>query len=163
MIWLKRLAPFVLLLAVWFGYRWITHSQMNKFLAETKEQARVTAELWVASAMFHAEPTKYVKFRDSLLTAHHLDKSTMLSFATKAESNPDWAQAYSNYVHIYVDSLYKIEDSTRKANHPKSAAPLPPPPKRGLDSARAMIQNFLEDSAGARRPAPRADSIAPKR
>ncbi len=155
MLWLKRLAPIVLLLAIWLGYRWVTHSKMDKFLAETKEQALVTAELWIGSAMYHSEPTKFVKFRDSLLTAHHLDKAAMLSFATKAESNPDWAQAYSNYVHIYVDSLYKIADSTRKAANPKTAAPLPPPPKRGLDSAKAMIQNFLEDSTGARKPAPK--------
>jgi hypothetical protein len=116
MIWLKRTIPFVLLIALWFGYRSIQQSNQRKVLSQTQRAASVTARLWFASAKYRTEPERYTAFRDSLLKANDWTRESLSAFVSKYDADPDWAELYSSTIRNKIDSLFKIEDSVRKAN-----------------------------------------------
>jgi hypothetical protein len=138
MIWLKRALPFVVIIALWFGYRWFEQWSTQKVQSTTDRAAVVTARLMIASATYRADPDRYAVYRDSLLGANDFTKESLDAFIAKHNSDPDWSQLYAVTVKNYVDSLYRIEDSIRVAQKKLAArpsgdslkvpAPIPPKP-----------------------------------
>lgn len=114
-VWVKRLAPIVLVAVVWFGYRgW---SQMRD-LAEQDEIQRISqavAEVWIGSATYRAEPDKFVAFRDSLISAKGLTLTEIEGYVKARESSDEISLLFSQTVSNKVDSMYRIIDSTLKA------------------------------------------------
>ncbi len=71
-VWVKRLLPFVLIVAIWFGYDWYSTRREALMLAEEHRYALATARVWVATARFRLDEKGYLQYRDSLLAAEGL-------------------------------------------------------------------------------------------
>ena len=118
MIWVKRIAPFLLILLLWFAYRIYTQLHESAQANSDGRIARLSAQSWMASARYRENPQEFQKFRDSLLHANGLDDVSMKKYVNSIERDPDRQLAFSIILSRTVDSLSKIEDSTRKANTP---------------------------------------------
>ncbi len=114
MIWLKRIAPFVLLAALWFGYRAWTGWQQRRVEARQDRLARVMAEVWMGTARYRDDPTRFLSWRDSLLNAAGLDRQVYFDLLKAYHDQPEKSLPFVTKVRHYVDSLYVLEDSLRR-------------------------------------------------
>ncbi len=113
MIWLKRIAPFVLIAVLYFGNIYYTEMQAEKKKAEEKRYALITALAWVGSLKHRDEPNDYLCFRDSLLEEHNLTNDSLKIFMQSYENHAEDLGKTAAYIKAYVDSLLLIEDSLR--------------------------------------------------
>ena len=111
MIWLKRLAPFVIIAAAIYLYFYISDRREADRTRIEHEYALVTAKSWVASAKHRADPDRYLEYRDSLLKACSLSSADVLGFIEANRDKPEMLYPFSRLVQEYVDSLLDIEDS----------------------------------------------------
>jgi hypothetical protein len=138
-IWLKRILPLVVIgLAVggyilWHGWR------AERQAVEERELALVTAQVWVATAMYRNEPERYMQYRDSLLKASGVPRERVLDFLKNREANPEELFPFAQVVQKLVDSLARIEDSILKAEIARVA-----------DSARAANPDSALGKHGGR-------------
>ena len=137
MIWVKRLAPLVLILGAWFGYHTYDKYRTKKFAAQVDHRALVTAQVWMAAAEFRTDPAKYLVWRDSALKANSLSTNEMDGYLKLLQADPSGRQEFSSLVNHYVDSLVGIKDSLRIIEQ-----------KRLRDSVRAAIADSVR-KAGA--------------
>ncbi len=115
MIWLKRLAPFVIIIAALVIYR---HFSQKQAAAQAEIQSRyalVTAQVWVASAKYRNDPDRYLQVRDSLLASCSLSTVAMDSFIEANKDQSEKFYPFSTLVAEYLDSLLDIEDSLLQA------------------------------------------------
>jgi len=77
LIWLKRLAPLVVFVAGVLGYQYYRDSVVERHLRQDREIARLTARVWLASAVFREHPDKYIVYRDSVLAANKISTEQM--------------------------------------------------------------------------------------
>jgi hypothetical protein len=111
LIWVKRLSPFVLLVLIWFGYHFGRDYLANRRAAEQDRLALVTAQVWVATAVYRDDPERYTAYRDSLLAANHIEREDMFEFLKRFESKPEKYLPFTQKVQDDVDSLARIADS----------------------------------------------------
>ena len=120
-VWVKRLVPLVLLVALWGGYKmWQTHQESAR-LAEADRLGSVVAQVWIGTAKYRHDPARYIVWRDSLLKAHGVTRDELEAYAAKHADATQEYYDFSMIVSRKVDSLYRIEDSTRKANRKDTA------------------------------------------
>ena len=114
LIWFKRLLPFIVLAAgVGIYFLWDKWSAQRQ-LQEQDRVALVTAQAWIATAKYRNEPERYIRYRDSLLTASGVNREQVFSFLESAGSPPEELLPFARKVQWLVDSLYRIEDSVTK-------------------------------------------------
>jgi hypothetical protein len=114
-IWLKRLAPLVIVLLIWGGYVLVSNHLKDKEYRADRETALVTAQLWIGSAKYRDDPERYLSYRDSLLISHGLSIEAVEHFTDQHTDQPEKYRQFSAMVAVLVDSLYKMEDSLRRA------------------------------------------------
>jgi hypothetical protein len=127
-IWLKRLAPLVALVVIWFGYKQFQTREQVKTAAEMREKSIIIAHLWLGSAGYRSDPARYQLFRDSILKANQLTADELLAFTRTFDDDPDANVALMNLVSKAADSLYPHWDTLWRAG------PLVVSPKVKFDS-----------------------------
>ncbi|MEW6051957.1 MAG: hypothetical protein AB1644_12965 [Candidatus Zixiibacteriota bacterium] len=116
MIWLKRLAPLVVIAAIWFGYKQFQSGKQARLETAMRQKATIVAHLWYASARYRANPARYETFRDSLLDANNLSKEDLFAFTQQFQNDPEANVVMMNLVSAAVDSLYPHEDTLWRAS-----------------------------------------------
>jgi len=125
-IWLKRILPLLIIGLAVGGYYFWNGWHAERQAVEERELALVTAQVWVATAIYRNEPERYMQYRDSVLLASGVSRERVLDFLKNRESQPEDLFPFAQKVQKLVDSLAHIEDSTLKTEIEKVA-----------DSARA--------------------------
>ena len=64
MIWLKRILPLVLIGAAWHFYTTYTENQIAENERLAHQYARVTAQVWLATAEYRNDNPEFVRVRD---------------------------------------------------------------------------------------------------
>jgi len=148
-IWLKRLLPLFVIALGYGGYsiwdKWYTERENR----DESEIAKVTAQVWIATAKYRNDPARYMQFRDSLLKATGVPRDRVMKFLERREGEPEDLLPFAMKVQNLVDSLYKIEDSIalievkRVEDSLKIAAPNQPRPKAsdGLPAKPRVIES----------------------
>ena len=113
MIWLKRIAPFVLIAVLWFSYSWYTEQQRSEIRSENNKYALLTAKTWIASVKYRENPEKFLAYRDSLLTAENASVELVKEYVERYRTQSEYIENFSNEVKECVDSLMVIEDSLK--------------------------------------------------
>ena len=139
MIWVKRLAPIVFILAAWFGYHTYDKYRTKKFAAQADHRALVTAQVWVTAAELRNDPAKYLTWRDSALKANSLSTNEMDGYLGQLQRDRTGRQEFTSLVNHYVDSLVAIKDSLRVLEQ-----------RRLRDSVRAAIADSVRKAAEAK-------------
>lgn len=105
MIWLKRILPLVLITAAWFAYTEYTEYRLvtNEKLAH--EYALVTAQVWLATAVYRDDTPGFLRVRDSLFEASGLTVDELTAYLQKHKSRPEFYAPYVRLIKTYVDSL----------------------------------------------------------
>ena len=116
-IWIKRLAPFVLIALLWFGYSQYSRLRTNRAHESELRMAEVTARLWIATAVYRDSSPEYIAYRDSLLDTYHMSLKQAEDYKRRYEDHPEMYYDFATRVTELVDSLYTIEDSVAKAKH----------------------------------------------
>lgn len=110
MIWIKRLLPFVLIAAGYFGYLYYERQTANQAEVLAEKHAMPVALAWVASAKYRDEPQRYQRFRDSVLEAHGLDKQQLSDYFTLYSDRPAEYRRFAKRVTFLVDSLSRVQN-----------------------------------------------------
>lgn len=145
MVWLKRLAPLVALVVIWFGYKQFQTRETATAAAEMHEKSIVIAHLWLGSAGYRQDPARFQAFRDSVLKANRISGEELLAFTMRFADDPEANVELMNLVSKAADSLYPHWDTLWRAG------PLVTFPKVKFDS-------LIKDSANV----PAADSVTKK-
>ena len=122
MIWLKRIAPFLLIAILYFGNSYYQNMQSAKEKADEKRYALITAQAWVGSMKHRNEPNEYICFRDSLLEEHNLTNDSLKLFVESYQNKAENLGEMAALIKSYVDSLLKIEDSLKAVADSLAAA-----------------------------------------
>lgn len=117
-VWVKRFAPIVLLVALWFGYRWWASLNAASEEAQLQRISLAVAQIWIGSATHRDQPEKFLAFRDSLLKADRISQAEVDAYIKNRDADPDDSYLFSQTVSRKVDSIYRIIDSTLRANRP---------------------------------------------
>jgi hypothetical protein len=120
-VWIKRLAPLVLIALLWVGWvqyaNWKTERENNEDL----RMAQITSRVWVAAAKYRTDSKAYIAYRDSALKANGLSDSSLEKYAAGIATQVDRQLQFANLVYKGVDSLVKIQDSILKAKADSAA------------------------------------------
>jgi hypothetical protein len=133
-VWVKRLVPLVLLVAVWGSVTWWEKRQDNLVKAERDRIGSVVAQVWLATATFRDKPEQYIAYRDSVLKARNVTRQEILDYMSNHADEPDIYLQFTQAVSGKVDSLYKIADSTWRANRKDTGRFAIKPPKKPVDT-----------------------------
>lgn len=112
MIWLKRLLPFVVLAAAWFGYDYYQKQQFAAEVSRADQIARVTSRLWLANAELRPDSTAYLAFRDSLLSANGLTIEGIEAYMAQVQAQPQKHDTFAVMLTYYIDSLAHADGDT---------------------------------------------------
>jgi len=110
-IWLKRLLPLAVIGLGWLGYSFLDKTVSARQEQEENRLALVTAQVWIATAMYRNDPERYLAYRDSLLKANDIPRDEVFAFLVQREKYPEELLPFAQKVQRLVDSLYHVEDS----------------------------------------------------
>ena len=110
-IWIKRIVPFVVIIAIVLGYYLIAEKKSNRIERMADQNALVTAQIWIASAKYRNEPDRFLSFRDSILEEAGLSIDSIMQYLTMFQDEPEKYQLFTERVWKYVDSLRAVEDT----------------------------------------------------
>jgi len=111
LIFLKRLLLFLLLGLTWLAYTlWDQHTSARRALEE-EQLALVTAQVWVATALYRDDPERYLAYRDSLMEASDVPREKAFALLENRESQAEELLPFAQRVQKLVDSLSHIQDS----------------------------------------------------
>jgi hypothetical protein len=96
----------------WFGYRWNNDYQLSKIIEAEEKYAEVTALIWIASAKYRDDQTKFVNYRDSVLNEFKVNSEEISVFVDQYQSYPEYLGPFANLISEKVDSLVALEDSS---------------------------------------------------
>lgn len=105
MIWLKRILPLVLIVATWFVYTSYTEHQMAEDERLARQYALVTAQVWLATAVYRDDNPEFLHVRDSLFAASGFSMDELNAYLQEHKSRPEFYAPYVRLVKTYVDSL----------------------------------------------------------
>ena len=108
MIWLKRLAPFVLIALGYFGWEYYQTTTAKAYLERENTYADVISQLWVASVTYRDSTLLYETFRDSLMKEKQVDSTTIAELIQQYEKNPQAISSLVQKIKIITDSLIKL-------------------------------------------------------
>lgn len=109
MIWIKRLSPILIIVLAYFVYNWYSARQETTQAEEIDHYASVTAEIWMASAVFRYHPDQFMAFRDSLLAANNLSPVDIGRFLDQKHQTPEEYLDFVKVVNAKVDSIYRLD------------------------------------------------------
>jgi len=121
LIWIKRIIPFVIIGAVWWGFHFYHQYQTTHQIQLEQKYAQITAQIWVASAQYRKEPERFKAFRDSLLKKNNLSKEQLKQFIEKYKKEPEKLSRFSVNLNLQIDSLVMVEDSLLKLREVKDS------------------------------------------
>jgi hypothetical protein len=104
-IWLKRLLPFLVIAAAWYGYDYYKNQRFDAEVSRADHIARVTARLWLANAELRPDSAAFLAYRDSLLTAQGLTADQIEAFMRQVRVEPQKYDTFAVLLTHYVDSL----------------------------------------------------------
>ncbi len=105
MIWVKRIVPLVLIVAIGLGW-WYYDQQQQQYEQEmTEKYALATAKMWVNRAQYRGKPGSYRMSRRNILEADGVTTDEVLAYLERYEDEPEEYGRYAKLVHHYVDSL----------------------------------------------------------
>jgi hypothetical protein len=110
LIWIKRLAPFLIIVAAYFAYDWYSARQERTTADDIDRYASVTAEIWIGSAIYRNHPDQFMAYRDSLLSAHGMSAVEIGRFLDQKHQTPEEYLDFVEVVNGKVDSIYKLEN-----------------------------------------------------
>lgn len=113
LIWLKRIAPFVIMVLIYFGYTFYIEKQVKKKITDEKRYAHITAQAWIGSMKYRDNPDLYIAFRDSLLEANNLSNDSLKIFIESYRSKAEYLVLMSSYIKNDVDSILHLDDSLK--------------------------------------------------
>jgi hypothetical protein len=105
-------------MALWYGYRGWSGLKAVREEAQLQRISQAVAQIWIGSATYRDQPEKFVIFRDSLLKADGITQDEIDKYIKNGEADPDDSYLFSQTVSRKVDSIYRIIDSTLRANRP---------------------------------------------
>lgn len=111
LIWIKRIAPFVIIAVALYAYLEISERQARVEAERNHRYALATAKVWVMSAKLRANPEEFIRVRDSLLAADSISATDILDYVKLYQKEPESFSPFSKLVQEFVDSLLDIEDS----------------------------------------------------
>ena len=111
MILFKRLLPFLLLGLAWLAYTLWDNRQTEQRALEEEQLAQVTAQVWVATALFRDDPEAYLAYRDSVLDAGGVPRDKVFAFLESRQNEAEQLLPLAQRVKQLVDSLAYIQDS----------------------------------------------------
>ena len=120
MIWIKRIVPLVILVAVYLGYSFYSSAKVKKERAELDHHAFVTAQVWVASAWYRNDSETFLAYRDSLLSEAGLSSEQMTAFLAVFEDRPERSSYFVSMAKKYVDSLSRISQPPLRGEEEES-------------------------------------------
>ncbi|MDH3891291.1 MAG: hypothetical protein OEV49_09430 [candidate division Zixibacteria bacterium] len=113
MIWLKRILPLVLIGAAWFSYTEYTENRMVENERLARKYALVTAQVWLATAVYRNDNSGFLRVRDSLCQASGFSLDELNSYLQEHKKRPEFYTPYVRLVKTFVDSLTEpASDST---------------------------------------------------
>ena len=115
LILLKRLLPFLLLGLTWLGYTFWDNHQSARRALEEEQLAQVTAQVWVATALYRDDSEKYLAYRDSVLEANDVPRDKVFAFLENRQSEAEDLLPFAQRVKQLVDSLSHFQDSLLRA------------------------------------------------
>ena len=74
----------------------------------------MTAQVWVATAVYRDEPERFLEYRDSLISASGLSRDDVFDFLDRYQSDPEMLLPLSRDIRKKVDSIYRAADSLRR-------------------------------------------------
>jgi len=104
-MWVRRLILLMIILGIWPAYRLGDYVITQRHVRQAREQALVTAKVWVATATFRKKPARFARYRDSLIAAHGLSREQMSEYLHLYEDHPEDYDLFARLVKQYVDSL----------------------------------------------------------
>jgi predicted negative regulator of RcsB-dependent stress response len=110
MIWIKRVLPFLLIAAGYFGYTYFQQRTVQEYEALADKYAFPVALAWVGSAKYRDQPRKYEHFRDSVLKAYDLDKAQLEEYFKLYDDQPADYDQFTQRVIYLVDSLSRVHN-----------------------------------------------------
>ena len=114
-IWIKRFLPLVVLLAVWQGWDAYDQHQLKQELAVDKRMAAATVYMYLGATKFRADSLAYIDYRDSVLESMGVTPEELRQYAEGDSLDPIRYKRYVKLLGEMGDSLYRVEDSIRKA------------------------------------------------
>ena len=99
--YLVPLIVVVLALAYFGWHRW--HKQRMDAAAE--KYAHLTAQLWVATAVYRQDQQGYLRYRDSLMTVNDVSVDRVEEYLRRWREEPERYDDYAHRVSQLVDSL----------------------------------------------------------
>ena len=119
LIWVKRILPFVVILAIWLGYSKISDQSKQTELLQVKKYALTAAQIWHSGAALRATPDQFPAIRDSLLAENDIDSLNFQQYLQQNQEFPEQHLEFAHWLNFYSDSLSKdyeakaiSEDST---------------------------------------------------
>lgn len=111
MILFKRLLPFLLLGLAWLSYTlWDQHKSAQRAMEE-EQLVLVTAQVWVATALYRDDPERYLAYRDSLLETNDVPRDRVFAFLENRQNEAEELLPFARRVQQLVDSLSRVQDS----------------------------------------------------
>jgi hypothetical protein len=107
----KRLFPFLFVGLGWLAYYHWDQTESASRAAEEERLALVTAQVWIATALYRDEPEKYMAYRDSLLAANDVEREKVFSFLENRRDKTEDLLPFAQRVKTLTDSLGHIQDS----------------------------------------------------
>lgn len=71
--------------------------------------ASVTAQIWMASAVFRNHPDQFMAFRDSLLKAHNISSIEIGRFLDEKHQTSEEYLDFVKVVNSKVDSIFSVD------------------------------------------------------
>lgn len=115
MIWIKRISPFVIIGLLFVAYHLYTSAVEKREQDLQDRYALITAQVWVASAVYRESPNLFRAYRDSLLTANNVTTDSIEGFIASYQSTPEQLTPFTKTVKELVDSLIDVADSLKQA------------------------------------------------
>lgn len=105
MIWIKRIAPILLIAVIWLSYNWYTERELKQFTDRTGQYAEVTALVWLKAAEYRDSSEVFIAYRDSLLASYNLNGDSVMHYVDQFESEPEKLGPLVVQIKNIVDSL----------------------------------------------------------
>lgn len=115
MIWLKRLLPFAILIAIVLSVHLLRLHEISAKAQLEKKYADVAARVWVGSATYRDNQDRFKQYRDSILKANGITIDEMYKFIKRHKEAPEAIDQFAYKLKASVDSMVFVQDSILKA------------------------------------------------
>lgn len=108
-IWFRRLWPLVVIIGAIVAYDYYSKQRAALEVRRENQMALITAKLWVASAIYRHDTTRYDEYRDSILTATGLQRQHIELYMERYRGEDVDPSTFATLVKAKIDSLIRME------------------------------------------------------